>query len=59
MAEDAVVIVEDPAAAVERAVELTPPSGQVIVTGTLYLVGAARAQLVPEPDPAASRVPRQ
>ncbi len=35
--------------AVARALELTPADGQVIVTGSLYTVGAARAVLVPDP----------
>jgi dihydrofolate synthase/folylpolyglutamate synthase len=34
--------------AVARALEVTPADGQVVVTGSLYTVGAARAVLVPE-----------
>jgi folylpolyglutamate synthase/dihydropteroate synthase len=33
--------------AVARALEVTPADGQVIVTGSLYTVGAARSVLVP------------
>ena len=40
-----VVVVNDVADAVERAVEDTPAEGQVVVTGSLYVVGAARAAL--------------
>jgi dihydrofolate synthase/folylpolyglutamate synthase len=40
-------VVADPAAALRRARDVTPPDGQIIVTGTLYLVGAARHALVP------------
>src|SRR5205085_10578435 len=32
--------------AVARALVVTPPEGQVIVTGSLYLVGAARSALI-------------
>ena len=32
--------------AIARALEITPPDGQVIVTGSLYTVGAARSVLV-------------
>jgi dihydrofolate synthase/folylpolyglutamate synthase len=42
-----VEVVDDPAEAVADAIALTPAHGQVIVTGTLYLVGAARAALFP------------
>ena len=31
-----------------RALEVTPADGQVIVTGSLYTVGAARSVLVPD-----------
>ena len=34
--------------AVARALEVTPADGQVIVTGSLYTVGAARSVLVPD-----------
>ena len=30
-----------------RALAVTPPEGQVVVTGSLYVVGAARSVLVP------------
>ncbi len=33
--------------AIARALEITPPDGQVIVTGSLYTVGAARSVLIP------------
>ncbi len=36
-------IVDDVAAAVDRAREVTGPDGQIVVTGSLYVVGAARA----------------
>jgi dihydrofolate synthase/folylpolyglutamate synthase len=36
-------VVEEVAGAVERALELAEPDQQVVVTGTLYVVGAARA----------------
>ena len=42
------VSVEDVAAAVWRALELSETDDQVIVTGSLYVVGAARAVLAPE-----------
>jgi hypothetical protein len=31
---------------VEHALEVTPPEGQVVVAGSLYVVGAARRTLV-------------
>jgi dihydrofolate synthase/folylpolyglutamate synthase len=34
--------------AVARALEVTPADGQVVVTGSLYTVGAARSVLVPD-----------
>jgi dihydrofolate synthase/folylpolyglutamate synthase len=40
----------DPAAALERALALTPPDGLVVVTGSVYLVGKIRAGLVAEND---------
>jgi dihydrofolate synthase/folylpolyglutamate synthase len=40
---DRVEIVPDVAAAVGRALAVTPPDGQIVVTGSLYTVGAARA----------------
>jgi dihydrofolate synthase / folylpolyglutamate synthase len=39
-----------PAAALERALALTPPDGLVVVTGSIYLVGTIRAALVGERD---------
>ncbi|MEW6224904.1 MAG: Mur ligase family protein [Chloroflexota bacterium] len=50
-----VEVVPDPAAALERA--LAAASGPVVVAGSLYLVGAARARLVDDPalrDPVAA-----
>jgi dihydrofolate synthase/folylpolyglutamate synthase len=44
---DAVTVVDEPQRAVDRALELTPPNGQVVVTGSVYLVGAVRGRLVP------------
>ena len=41
-------VVDDVAAAVWRALELSETDDQVIVTGSLYVVGAARAVLAPE-----------
>jgi len=38
-------VVEDPAAAIARARALTLDDGQIVITGTLYLVGAARHAL--------------
>lgn len=43
--EDRVTVVDDVAEAVDRAVAGTPEGGQVVVTGSLYVVGAARAAL--------------
>jgi dihydrofolate synthase/folylpolyglutamate synthase len=40
-------VVDDPVEAFEAAVERTPPNGEVVVTGSVYLVGAVRAHLVP------------
>jgi folylpolyglutamate synthase/dihydropteroate synthase len=40
-----VVVVDDVAAAVAQALADTAPDGQVVVTGSLYTVGAARAAL--------------
>jgi dihydrofolate synthase/folylpolyglutamate synthase len=47
VAPDRVVIVDDVVAAVEHAIELAGPGGQVVVTGSLYVVGAARAAFHP------------
>ena len=33
--------------ALARALALTPPDGEVVVSGSLYVVGAARTVLVP------------
>jgi dihydrofolate synthase / folylpolyglutamate synthase len=41
-----VEVVADVAAAVDRAVALAGPDGQVVITGSLYVVGAARTHLV-------------
>jgi dihydrofolate synthase/folylpolyglutamate synthase len=43
-----VVAIEDPVAAVDRAVQAA--DGPVVVAGSLYLVGVARALLVDDPD---------
>jgi dihydrofolate synthase/folylpolyglutamate synthase len=40
-------VVDTVPAAIARALEITPPDGQVIVTGSLYTVGAARSVLIP------------
>ncbi|MEI8001553.1 MAG: Mur ligase family protein [Actinomycetes bacterium] len=45
LADDRIEVVHDVADAVERAVALTPSDGQVVVTGSLYVVGAARVAL--------------
>ena len=39
-------VVIDPAAAVQRGLELAGPDDLVFVTGSLYVVGAARRELV-------------
>jgi dihydrofolate synthase/folylpolyglutamate synthase len=41
-------IVDSVPDAVARALEVTPADGQVIVTGSLYTVGAARSVLIPD-----------
>jgi dihydrofolate synthase/folylpolyglutamate synthase len=43
----AVVVIDDVPAAVAWAIEATPPDGQVVITGSLYVVSPARAFLVP------------
>jgi dihydrofolate synthase/folylpolyglutamate synthase len=43
---EAVDVVEAVDEAVEHALEVTPPEGQVVVAGSLYVVGAARRTLV-------------
>jgi dihydrofolate synthase/folylpolyglutamate synthase len=43
--DDRVLVVNDVADAVERAIEDTVADGQVVVSGSLYVVGAARAAL--------------
>jgi folylpolyglutamate synthase/dihydropteroate synthase len=43
---DRVEIVDEVDEAVEHALEVTPPDGQVVVAGSLYVVGAARHTLV-------------
>ncbi len=40
---DRVEVVHDVGAALDRAITVTPTDGQVVVTGSLYTVGAARA----------------
>jgi dihydrofolate synthase/folylpolyglutamate synthase len=45
--EDQVDVIDAVADAVARALERTPADGQVVVTGSLYTVGAARSVLVP------------
>ncbi len=42
-----VEVIDDVRAAVEYAVETTPADGQVVITGSLYVVSPARAVLVP------------
>ena len=46
---DRVDVVDDVAAAVAYARDVTPPDAQVVVAGTLYVVGAARHALVDHP----------
>ena len=45
IADERVIVVNDVADAVERAIAETLDDGQVVVTGSLYVVGAARAAL--------------
>ena len=45
MPPDRVDVVDDVAAALDRSLAMTEPDGQVVVTGSLYTVGAARAAL--------------
>jgi dihydrofolate synthase/folylpolyglutamate synthase len=45
VADERVIVVNDVADAVERAIAETLDDGQVVVTGSLYVVGAARAAL--------------
>src|SRR5262249_16534789 len=40
-------VVDDVRDAVKVAIDLTPPDGQVVITGSLYVVSPARAFLVP------------
>ena len=42
---DRIDVLPDPADAVERARDVTAADGQIVVTGSLYVVGAARAAL--------------
>jgi dihydrofolate synthase/folylpolyglutamate synthase len=44
---DHIDVVDSVADAVARALDVTAADGQVIVTGSLYTVGAARSVLVP------------
>ena len=46
LAPDAIDVIDDIDAALARAFATTSEGGQIVVTGTLYLVGAARALLV-------------
>jgi dihydrofolate synthase / folylpolyglutamate synthase len=46
--DDRIDVCDSIAEAVARALEVTPADGQVVVTGSLYTVGAARAVLVPD-----------
>ena len=43
--DDRIDVTEDVAGGLERARDVTPADGQIIVTGSLYVVGAARAAL--------------
>jgi dihydrofolate synthase/folylpolyglutamate synthase len=43
--EDRIDLYDDVAAAVDRARDVTAADGQIVVTGSLYVVGAARAAL--------------
>jgi dihydrofolate synthase/folylpolyglutamate synthase len=45
VAEDRIDVLPDPVAAVNRARDLTSADGQIVVTGSLYVVGAVRAAL--------------
>jgi sensor domain CHASE-containing protein len=45
---DTVLVALDPAAAIDRAIATA--EGPVVVAGSLYLVGAARARLVDDPE---------
>ncbi len=49
LARRAAEVVEEPAAAIDAALSSGSGMGPVIVAGSLYLVGAARAILVPDP----------
>jgi dihydrofolate synthase/folylpolyglutamate synthase len=46
--DDRIDVCDSIAEAVARALDVTPADGQVVVTGSLYTVGAARAVLVPD-----------
>ncbi len=46
----AVVVVEDPIAATERAIAAASGHGLIVVAGSLYLVGTVRGHLVDDPD---------
>lgn len=48
VAGDVIDVVEQAEKALERALAVTTPDGQVVVTGSLYLVGAIRAALNPQ-----------
>jgi dihydrofolate synthase/folylpolyglutamate synthase len=45
VAEDRIDVLPDPVDAVNRARDLTSADGQIVVTGSLYVVGAVRAAL--------------
>ncbi|MGH9005750.1 MAG: glutamate ligase domain-containing protein, partial [Acidimicrobiia bacterium] len=46
VAPDHLEVAADAAEALARALTVTPPDGQVVITGSLYLVGEARSALV-------------
>jgi len=46
---DRIIVVDEVAEAVARALSVTPPDGQVVITGSLYTVGAARSVLSAAP----------
>jgi dihydrofolate synthase/folylpolyglutamate synthase len=45
-----IIVVDEVAEAVARALSVTPPDGQVVITGSLYSVGAARTVLLATSD---------
>ena len=50
IARDAIDVIDDIGDALARAFATTSEDGQIVITGTLYLVGAARALLVSPDD---------